>query len=431
MGRTPDRRPGEADEEGIVLENRPAGLEPPLAGGIRYVADSFSLRDKLGIFNPRNPSGGADQDVQFALSGSLTGSTALSFNPDTSTLITTNLTGSLTKLRDGSDFIVAGDNIVITTGSNGSITISTTLLTATSFSIPFTNVTIVNINHTIGVSLYDIEVFDTDNNKLIPKSSSALSPTTARVTFGGPTSGHILVGSVGTGGSVSDSTLTGLGLVKSVSSPSTFTLSIDDSIVATLSGSTFSGPTVFSSGLSGSLTSLSDGSAYLLSGENVVITTGSNGSITISTTLTTATTASFTDVISVTVNHTLGVTLYDIEVFDVGNNKLIPKSATATSPTSSIITFGGPTSGYVMVGSPGGSRSSGFATTTSESFTGDGIISSFPTSVLTSQDKMFVFINGLYKHPEEDYTVIGSQLNFYQVPLSGHEIRVRYLTQTN
>jgi hypothetical protein len=431
MARTPDRRPGESDEEGIVFENRPAGQDPPLSGGFRYVTGSFRLRDKLGVFDPRNPSGGQDYDVQFALSGSLTGSSALTFNPDTSTLSTTNLTGSLTKLRDGSSYIVGGDNIIVTTGSNGSITISTTLVTATSFSVPFTDATVVNINHTIGVSIYDIEVFDTNHNKIIPKSATAVSSTSAQVTFGSPTSGYVLVGSVGEGGGASDSTFAGLGLIKSASSPTTFVLSIDDSVVATLSGSTFSGPVIFSAGLSGSLTTLTDGSPYLIPGENVVITTGSNGSVTISTSLSTATTASFTSITSITVNHNLGVTLYDIEVFDTGNSKIIPKSATATSPTSSVITFGGPTSGYVMVGSPGGSHSTGFPTTTLDSFDCDGVTSSFATSILSSQNKMFVFINGLYKHPVEDYTVSGSQLNLLQVPLSGSKVRVRYLTQTN
>lgn len=59
------------------------------------------------------------------------------------------------------------------------------------------------------------------------------------------------------------------------------TFSIDDSVVATLSGSTFSGAVVFEGGLSGSLTKLADGSNYLLAGPNIVLTTGSNGAVTI------------------------------------------------------------------------------------------------------------------------------------------------------
>jgi hypothetical protein len=60
------------------------------------------------------------------------------------------------------------------------------------------------------------------------------------------------------------------------------TLAINDSIVATVSGTTFIGRTVHLNGLSGSLTTLADGTSYLIAGNNVVITSGSAGSITIS-----------------------------------------------------------------------------------------------------------------------------------------------------
>lgn len=60
-------------------------------------------------------------------------------------------------------------------------------------------------------------------------------------------------------------------------------LSVNDSVFATLSGSVFSGPVVFNAGLSGSLTNLADGTSYILGATNTLVTTGSNGSITIST----------------------------------------------------------------------------------------------------------------------------------------------------
>ena len=59
--------------------------------------------------------------------------------------------------------------------------------------------------------------------------------------------------------------------------------SIDDDIVATLTGSEFSGATKFNAGLSGSLTTLVDGRSYLTAGNNVTITSSSNGQVTIST----------------------------------------------------------------------------------------------------------------------------------------------------
>jgi hypothetical protein len=51
--------------------------------------------------------------------------------------------------------------------------------------------------------------------------------------------------------------------------------------VATVSGTTFTGATKHSAGLSGSLTNLTDGTSYLVAGSNVTITTGSNGAVTI------------------------------------------------------------------------------------------------------------------------------------------------------
>jgi hypothetical protein len=62
------------------------------------------------------------------------------------------------------------------------------------------------------------------------------------------------------------------------------TLNIDDSVVATVSGTTFTGATIHQAGLSGSLTQLADGTSYLIAGDNVTITSESNGAVTISST---------------------------------------------------------------------------------------------------------------------------------------------------
>jgi hypothetical protein len=70
----------------------------------------------------------------------------------------------------------------------------------------------------------------------------------------------------------------------------TVVVSIDDSVVATLSGSRFSGNITvagtgsFEQGISGSLTQLVDGSSYLVAGSNVTITSASNGQVTIAAT---------------------------------------------------------------------------------------------------------------------------------------------------
>jgi len=129
-----------------------------------------------------------------------------------STVFSNNLTGSLTKLSDGTSYLVAGAGISITTGSNGSVTITN--------------------DGTVG----DI---------------TAVNAGTGLT--GGGTSGNV-------------------------------TLNINDSVVATVSGTTFTGTTLHSAGLSGSLTSLTDGTSYLIAGTNIGIATGSNGSVTISNT---------------------------------------------------------------------------------------------------------------------------------------------------
>ena len=125
-------------------------------------------------------------------------------------IITASLgfSGSLTKLADGTSYLIAGNNITIATSSNGSIVIS-------------------------GLS-GDI---------------TSISAGTGLV--GGGTSGDIA-------------------------------LDIDNSVVATISGSTFTGAVKFNSGLSGSLTNLEDGSPYLVAGDGITITTASNGSVLIS-----------------------------------------------------------------------------------------------------------------------------------------------------
>ena len=150
--------------------------------------------------------GGISTYVQFNDGGILAGDANFTFNKTTDTLTVTNLSGSLTKLSNGSDYLVAGSNVSLTTGSNGSITINAAVSPYTTAS--FSNVTSLTINHTLGITLYDIEVFDTSYNKIFPKSATATSDTQANITFGLPTSGYVTVGGPGGGGGATN--LTGL-----------------------------------------------------------------------------------------------------------------------------------------------------------------------------------------------------------------------------
>lgn len=69
--------------------------------------------------------GGLNTQVQFNDGGdALGGDSAFTYNKVSGTLTVTNISGSLTKLSNGSDYLIAGSGISLSTGSNGSITIS-------------------------------------------------------------------------------------------------------------------------------------------------------------------------------------------------------------------------------------------------------------------------------------------------------------------
>ena len=142
---------------------------------------------------------------------------------------TSGFSGSLTRLTDGTSYIIAGTNVTVTSASNGAVTISST---ASGGGDPGAQYLVLSAT----ASLSDERVFT---------AGSGINTTDG-----------------GAGGN--------------------FTLSINDSVVATVSGSTFTGATKHNVGLSGSLTQLTDGTSYLVAGTNVTITSASNGSITIS-----------------------------------------------------------------------------------------------------------------------------------------------------
>ena len=168
-------------------------------------------------------------DVFFYVSGSLSGDSVSLFGGDllASGAVTAQLglSGSLTRLTDGSSYLVAGDNVTIASSSNGQVTIAGT----------------------------------TPTNAQYVTLASDPNLTDERVL------------TAGTGIDITDG-----------GANSTVTLSIDDSVVATVSGTTFTGATIHQAGLSGSLTQLSDGTSYLIAGDNITIVSQSNGAITIS-----------------------------------------------------------------------------------------------------------------------------------------------------
>tara|TARA_B100001094_G_C18126777_1_gene769937 strand:- start:81 stop:1355 length:1275 start_codon:yes stop_codon:yes gene_type:complete len=89
-----------------------------------------------------------------------------------------------------------------------------------------------------------------------------------------------------------------------------YTLRVDNSVVATLTGSVFTGNSLFQSGLSGSLQQLVNGTPYLRSGTGISITTGSSGEVTVSSTGTSGLVRS-KDVFFVTSSYSAG-TSYNV-----------------------------------------------------------------------------------------------------------------------
>lgn len=142
--------------------------------------------------------------------------------------------GSLTKLADGSDYLRAGSNITLTTGALGQVTVA-----ASGFA-PLNATYLTTVNEP---SISNERVF---------------TPRT--------------------------------GLVGTESSESwlKYYLDINNDVVATISGSTFTGAVKFNGGLSGSLQRLVGGEAYLNAGAGITISTGSSpvGQITIASTIT-------------------------------------------------------------------------------------------------------------------------------------------------
>jgi len=201
------------------------------------------------------------------------------------------LSGSLTKLTDGSNYLIAGSNVTISTGSSGAITISSTaagtgditaVTAGTGLSGGGTSGAVtLNIDDSVvatvsGTTFSGNVVASSGLSGSLQNLSNGTSYLAAgsNVTISTGSSGQISISSTDTNTTYTAGT--GLSL-------SSTEFSVDDSVVATVSGTTFNGSVGFSAGLSGSLTTLTDGSEYLVAGGGISISTGSSGALTIST----------------------------------------------------------------------------------------------------------------------------------------------------
>lgn len=207
----------------------------------------------------------------------------------TSSVVFSNgISGSLTHLSDGSSYLVAGDNITITTASVGSIYISsvdnnTTYTAGDGLSLVGTEFSVASslagagltessgvlavANGTNGGLFVDANSVSLNLANLAEAAVNVASDSIAFIDADGFTTRRETIADL-----VEATAGTGLNASSGV-------LSVNDSIVATLTSSA-----KFSNGLSGSLTQLTDGSSYLIAGSNVTISSASNGAVTISAT---------------------------------------------------------------------------------------------------------------------------------------------------
>lgn len=181
--------------------------------------------------------------ISGSLSGSFFGTGQGSFSG------TEGLTGSLQRLVSGLTYLVGGTRILITTQSNGQVLIAA-------------------------------EAADVSASYVVIGGNTGSLPN-ERSLVAGP---GILIFDGGANNIVS--------------------ATIDNNVVATLTGSTYSGPVKAAGGLSGSLQRLTTGETYLAAGTGISVTTQSNGQVVIGNTSTV--TASWADVSASYV--TLGVT---------------------------------------------------------------------------------------------------------------------------
>ncbi len=287
---------------------------------------------------------GVNDRIFAALTGSnFTGATSYSA-PAT---FSGGLSGSLTHLQDGTSYIIAGSNITIVTGSGGQITISSTGGTAVGSGDPnpqyltlaltssLTNERVftpgIGLKATDGGANSTYTLFVNDNviatisgstftGPVIGATNGGFTGSLTKTTSGTPfitvPFGNIISILTGSNGQIvlsgssadstkapinaayvtigNDATLTGeralsvgTGIILTdAGANSNVTLSINNGVIATLSGSTFTGPIVAAAngGITGSITQTTAGTPFITSpsGNAISISTGSNGQIILS-----------------------------------------------------------------------------------------------------------------------------------------------------
>lgn len=219
-----------------------------LSGSLTKLTDGTSyMIASTGMIIQSASNGPITLSVNDSIFAALTGSVfsgVVKFNA--------GLSGSLTKLVDGSDYILGTTNTLVSTGANGSITISTPAAGA------------------------DTQVQFNDGGTLLGANGG--------LTYNKSTNSLTVSGNEAVNGGNITTTATTFNLVNSSATTVNFAGGATSAINMgnTAATNSFYGKTKFPQGLSGSLTQLSDGTSYLVAGNNISITSASNGAVTTS-----------------------------------------------------------------------------------------------------------------------------------------------------
>ncbi len=260
----------------LFLQDYDASKIPAFARAFAYVGKMANTVISEAGGGGGSP-GGSNTQIQFNDGGSFGGDADLTYNKTTNALqsagfITASLgfSGSLTKLSDGTSYLVAGNNVTITSASNGQVTIASAVTELSEDTSPELGGQLVTGDHKIA--------FGTGNN------TSELDFT---YNGGGNFTAIASVKSIDMfldlNGGDSGQKFRIFNNLQPASAHAAGTNTDTNAIfMVREEGNVFTkGYVTASMGFSGSLTKLADGTSYIKAGSGINVSSASNGAITL------------------------------------------------------------------------------------------------------------------------------------------------------